>query len=95
VQGFFVEKDRERSQRLHRVSGIPQARATPECGGKRLSITAVEGAPRNAEDLRGRVEAEALLRGRVQVIQGLAGERSGSAYISDDASHYANMSPDG
>ena len=58
--------------------------------GKNLSIVAVEGAPHAYQDLSNRVDSEALLRGRVRVVHGLIGERTGSAYISDRAVHYGN-----
>ena len=52
---------------------------------------AIEGSHRTAADLHRRVESEIRLRHHVRVVHGLAGERSGSAYISDStASHYGN-----
>ncbi|MEP6714596.1 MAG: FkbM family methyltransferase [Terriglobia bacterium] len=59
-------------------------------GGRRLRIIAIEGSQRTFKELARRVASEPLLAGHVTVIHGLAGERVGSAHISDERSHFGN-----
>lgn len=49
-----------------------------------LEICCVEGSPRNFQELRSRVGSFA---GQLQLVHGLAGERSGNAAIQQSASH--------
>jgi FkbM family methyltransferase len=53
-------------------------------------ITAIEGSPRVFAELTRRISSDALLKNRVRLINGLVGEQVGSAYISENSTHYGN-----
>lgn len=57
----------------------------------RLSLVIVEGAPLMFRELKERVQAEPLLREKVQLLNGLVGRKGGEAYITGSHLHYSNV----
>jgi FkbM family methyltransferase len=60
---------------------------TLEPRSRDLAITAVEGSPGRVEEFRSRVLVENGLRDQVQVINGLVGNRAGTAVLYEGRSH--------
>ena len=60
------------------------------CRDKKLVVVAVEGSPETHQELRARIESQDLLRGTICTVNGLVGERVGSARISNYVSHFGN-----